>query len=583
MLELERLALERDLDAARHLRERCRRHLDDGLAFERRDARAPSAPAGRSPGSSRRRPRRARCRSRRRRSGAEARNALFASRSGTRSCGRLGPARRRLDRREVELDDLRVRRRVVRVVPERPAPCSTPRRARRARPAGRSAAGSGSSPRRPGRSRTSRRTPGTCSRSSRGRRAGESRGRGRSTRRTSRRRRVARRIWVTVSTRSVAVAPSGSAPMSLNPTTCGTSIEIASPSIAASASMPPTPQPSTPSPLIIVVCESVPTSVSGKATPFRVVHDAGQELEVHLVDDPRARGDDPEVGERALPPAEERVALAVALELELGVARDGEPRRVLVDLHRVVDDELGRQQRVDPLRVAAELAHRVAHRGEVDDRGDAGEVLEEHAPGRERDLLRGLGRRDPAATASTSAPVTVTPSSWRRTFSSRTRSVYGRRRTSKRSCSDSSRKISTSRSPTVSCDRAPKLSGWAMSPDSTSFDLPSRPRPRSVSDARRGSKWRTTACAYGRPTRSAYAANPSSRTGFRSSVYGVEDVLAADLARGVEEREPDPDRDLEQAPLLAVSLVDEGGVGRESSSPASEAPRRSREGRRATA
>ena len=80
---------------------------------------------------------------------------------------------------------------------------------------------------------------------------------------------VLRRISVTVSTRSVAVAPSRSAPASRKPTTCGTSIESASPSIAASASMPPTPQPRTPSPLTIVVCESVPTSVSGKATPSR--------------------------------------------------------------------------------------------------------------------------------------------------------------------------------------------------------------------------------------------------------------------------------------------------------------------------
>ena len=96
-----------------------------------------------------------------------------------------------------------------------------------------------------------------------------------------------------MSTRSVAVAPSGSAPISLKPTTCGTSIEIASPSIAASASIPPTPQPSTPRPLIIVVCESVPTSVSGNATPFAVVHDAREELEVHLVHDPGARAGPP--------------------------------------------------------------------------------------------------------------------------------------------------------------------------------------------------------------------------------------------------------------------------------------------------
>ena len=73
----------------------------------------------------------------------------------------------------------------------------------------------------------------------------------------------ARRVWVTVSTRSVAVAPSGSRPVSLKPTTSGITIEIGWPSIAASASMPPTPQPSTPRPLTMVVWLSVPTRVSG--------------------------------------------------------------------------------------------------------------------------------------------------------------------------------------------------------------------------------------------------------------------------------------------------------------------------------
>ena len=65
-----------------------------------------------------------------------------------------------------------------------------------------------------------------------------------------------------VSTKSVAVAPAGSFPVSLNPITSGMSIETGWPSIAASASIPPTPQPSTARPLIIVVCESVPTSES---------------------------------------------------------------------------------------------------------------------------------------------------------------------------------------------------------------------------------------------------------------------------------------------------------------------------------
>ncbi len=48
-------------------------------------------------------------------------------------------------------------------------------------------------------------------------------------------------------------------------------MNIGCPSIAASASMPPAPHPSTPRPLIMVVCESVPTTVSGNATPSRTV------------------------------------------------------------------------------------------------------------------------------------------------------------------------------------------------------------------------------------------------------------------------------------------------------------------------
>ena len=72
-----------------------------------------------------------------------------------------------------------------------------------------------------------------------------------------------RRISVTVSTRSVAVTPSRSWPVSSKPTTSGVRKYTGWPSMPASASMPPTPQPTTPMPLIIVVWLSVPTSVSG--------------------------------------------------------------------------------------------------------------------------------------------------------------------------------------------------------------------------------------------------------------------------------------------------------------------------------
>ena len=76
--------------------------------------------------------------------------------------------------------------------------------------------------------------------------------------------------------------------------------------------------------------------------PVALVDDTGEELEVDLVDDSRARRDDREVVECALTPAQEGVALAIPLELELRVPEDRAAGRELVDLHRVVDHELDR-------------------------------------------------------------------------------------------------------------------------------------------------------------------------------------------------------------------------------------------------
>ena len=69
---------------------------------------------------------------------------------------------------------------------------------------------------------------------------------------------------------------------------------------------------------------------------------ARQVLEVDLVADAGVRRHDAEVVERGLAPAQEGVALAVALELELGVALEREPLGEHVDLDRVVDHQLDR-------------------------------------------------------------------------------------------------------------------------------------------------------------------------------------------------------------------------------------------------
>ena len=53
----------------------------------------------------------------------------------------------------------------------------------------------------------------------------------------------------------------------------------------------------------------------------------------------------------------------------------------------MVDDEVDRDQRIDLVRIAAKRDHRVAHRGEIDDRRHAGEVLHQHPRRAERDLV----------------------------------------------------------------------------------------------------------------------------------------------------------------------------------------------------
>ena len=117
--------------------------------------------------------------------------------------------------------------------------------------------------------------------------------------------------------------------------------------------------------------------------------DAGEVLDVDLVDDAGIRRHRLEVLQGFLAPAQEGIALGVALELDLGVEIQRGLAAVVVDHHRVVDDQLDGAERVDLGGVAAERLDGVAHGGEIDHAGHAGEVLQDHAGGREVDVLGG--------------------------------------------------------------------------------------------------------------------------------------------------------------------------------------------------
>ncbi len=120
-------------------------------------------------------------------------------------------------------------------------------------------------------------------------------------------------------------------------------------------------------------------------------------LDVDLVDDAGARGDDLEVVECGLAPAEELVALAVALVFDVGVLLEGIGDAEHFGDHRVVDDHLGWRQRVDLRGIAAEILHGLTHGGEVDDARNTGEVLHDDAGRGELDFVIRLCIRVPVA------------------------------------------------------------------------------------------------------------------------------------------------------------------------------------------
>ncbi|MND89956.1 hypothetical protein D3C80_820310 [compost metagenome] len=113
----------------------------------------------------------------------------------------------------------------------------------------------------------------------------------------------------------------------------------------------------------------------------------GQVLQVDLVADAGAGRHDAEVVEGRRAPAQEVVALDVALILALDVLAEGLGVAEVVDHDRVVDDQVDGDQRIDLLGVGAQLVHGVAHGGQVDHGGNAGEVLHQDAGRTEGDLV----------------------------------------------------------------------------------------------------------------------------------------------------------------------------------------------------
>ena len=119
-------------------------------------------------------------------------------------------------------------------------------------------------------------------------------------------------------------------------------------------------------------------------------------FQIYLMADAGAGGHDTEIVECLLAPAQEGVALAVALELDVDVGGERLGGAEGIDHDGVINDEVDRDQRVDLLRLATEAKNTVPHRGEVDHAGHAGEILHQDSGRLERHLGGGAGAGQPA-------------------------------------------------------------------------------------------------------------------------------------------------------------------------------------------
>jgi hypothetical protein len=135
--------------------------------------------------------------------------------------------------------------------------------------------------------------------------------------------------------------------------------------------------------------ERVGVSEEGTIGLFFCKNATGEVLEVNLVNNADAWGNDAKGLESLLAPLKELVAFAVTFKFVLHVKHEGLLGAVDVDLDGVIDDEIDGDEGFDELRIFFEPSDGIAHRGEIDEEGDASEVLQDDASDGEGDFFRG--------------------------------------------------------------------------------------------------------------------------------------------------------------------------------------------------
>ena len=115
-------------------------------------------------------------------------------------------------------------------------------------------------------------------------------------------------------------------------------------------------------------------------------------FQVHLMADAGAGGHGIEIVQRFAAPFQEVITFHIAVIFDLDVLLERLGVAEFIHHHRVVDHQIDRNQRVDLAGIAAQLGDGIAHRGQIDHAGNAGEILQQHARGAILDLVLRFGR-----------------------------------------------------------------------------------------------------------------------------------------------------------------------------------------------
>ena len=135
--------------------------------------------------------------------------------------------------------------------------------------------------------------------------------------------------------------------------------------------------------------ERVGVSEEGTVGLFFGKNATSEVLEINLVNDTDAWGNDAESLEGLLAPLKEFVAFAVTFKFVLHIQHEGLFGPVDVDLDGVIDDEIYGDEGFDELRIFFEPSDGIAHSGKIDEKGYASEVLQNDARDGEGNFFRG--------------------------------------------------------------------------------------------------------------------------------------------------------------------------------------------------